>query len=78
MADLITKMKSELHKQLADWLNFDLPEEGTEDYSTWQSHAMEIDDIRSFSDIYDYLGGDDDRADEFFSMFGINDFKSKL
>ena len=78
MKDVIDKMKAELLSQLDEWLGFDIPEEGTEDYDTWQSRQMDIEDIRSFADVYSYLGGDEKRVKDFFENFGIKDYKSKL
>lgn len=71
-------MKAELLSQLDEWLGFDIPEEGTEDYDTWQSRQMDIENIRSFADVYNYLDGDEKRVKDFFENFGIKDYKSKL
>lgn len=78
MKEVIKKMKAELQSQLDEWLGFDIPEEGSEDYDTWQSRQMDIEDIQSFADVFDYLDGDEERATEFFESFGISDFQSKL
>ncbi len=75
MTNKLEEMKSALHSELSEWLGFDIPEEGSEDYDTWTSRASEIDDISSFRDVYGYLLEDDDRAEEFFASFGINDFR---
>lgn len=78
MNDVVEAMKAELFSQLNDWLGFDIPEEGTEDYDAWVSRQLAIKDIQDFSDVYDYLGGDDERAQDFFEGFGIKDYKSKF
>ena len=49
--ELITKMKSELLDEVAEWLGSDIPEENAEDYDDWQSRLMEIEDMRSFGDV---------------------------
>lgn len=64
--------------QLDEWVGFDIPEVGSEDYETWMSRRLEIEDIRNFADVYDYLGAEDERAEEFFESFGITNYKSKL
>lgn len=78
MKNVIEKMKAELLSQLNEWLGFDIPEEGTDDYSTWKSRQLEIEGIQNFSDVYDYLNTDDESAREFFEGFGIKDYKSQI
>lgn len=78
MKEVIKKMKAELQSQLDEWLGFDIPEEGSEDYDTWQARQMEIEDIQSFADVCNYLDGDDERAKEFFESFGVRNFESKI
>ncbi len=75
MKSKLEEMKSALHSELSEWLGFDVPDEDSDDYETWTSRASEIDDISSFRDVYEYLQGDDERAEEFFTSFGINDFR---
>ena len=71
-------MKVALLSQLSDWLGFDIPEDGTEDYDTWKARQLAIEDIQDFSDVYEYLQTDDESAQEFFEGFGIKDYKSKI
>ena len=78
MDDAIEAMKDQLLGELNEWLGFDIPEEGSEDYETWKSREQEIEAIEDLSDIYYYLGGDDERAKDFFEQFGIIDFQSKI
>ncbi len=73
--ELLEDMKLMLHAQLSEWLGSDIPDEGTDDYETWTSRAIEIDEISSFGDVYDYLQQDDERAQDFFTYFDIDDFK---
>lgn len=75
MTNQMDKMKSALHSELSEWLGFDIPDEGSEDYEVWVSRSMDIDDISCFRDVYEYLGEDDDRAEQFFALFGIDDFR---
>ena len=69
--ELITKMKSELLDEVAEWLGSDIPEENTEDYDDWQSRLMEIEDIRSFGDVKDYLENRGRDAGEFFEEWEV-------
>lgn len=78
MAALIDDMKKQLLAQLDEWLGFDVPEVGSEDYETWQSRLMDIEDIKTFSDVYEYLNCDEDSANEFFESFGVKNFKLKI
>ena len=70
MTNKVEQMKAALSSQLSEWLGFDIPDEGSEDYETWISRSNEIEEISSYHDIYEYLGGGD-RADEFFASYGI-------
>lgn len=46
-----------------EWIGFDIPDEGTEDYSTWTGLLMDVDEIRTFGDVIDFpLSGDDEAA----------------
>ncbi|MEW8441914.1 MAG: hypothetical protein AB2689_27520 [Candidatus Thiodiazotropha taylori] len=72
--DILDEMKQALRSQLDEWLSFDIPEENDDDYQVWQSRLSEIEAIESVSDVYHYLG-DDERALEFLSEFGIEDYE---
>ena len=78
MTNKLEEMNSQLHFELSEWLGSDIPEEGSEDYETWQSRANEIDDIKSYGDVYQYLRWEDEKAEEFFGMFGIDDFRTVI
>ena len=52
---LIEKMKTELLHDVSEWLGSEIPDEETEDYETWKEWLQEIEEIRSFADIYWYL-----------------------
>ena len=71
-------MKARLREGLTEWLGFDIPDEGTEDYQAWVSRAQEVEDISTYEDVYSYLGGDDELVDEFFRSFGIDNFRSVI
>lgn len=75
MIDKLMGMKSSLRAELSEWLGFDIPKEGSEDFEVWTSRADEIEEISSFRDIYEYFQEDDELAEEFFTSFGIIDFK---
>jgi hypothetical protein len=64
----IEKIKSSLRDRVEEWLGFDIPEEGTEDYATWMSKVDEVEDIVSIRDLVDYL--ESERIE--FSEFVIN------
>lgn len=78
MATTIERMKAQLRAGLTEWLGFDIPDEGTEDYQAWVSRAQEIDDISTFEDVYTYFSGNDEVAEDFFRSFGIDDFRSVI
>ncbi len=78
MEKTIESMKLTLLGELDEWVGFDVPDEGTEDYDAWQLRLQLIEDIESYADVYDYLNGDDERAKEFFEEHGISDFKSLI
>ena len=74
MDDPAEKLKIYLLAELDEWLGFDIPEEGDEDYDTWQFRLQTIEDIKSTQDVRDYLSGlGRDEADiaEFLSSFDI-------
>jgi len=75
MNNIIKEMKSALRSELSEWLGFDIPDEDDDDFETWTSRSAMIEDLSSFRDVYEYLGGDDQRAEEFFASFGINNFR---
>jgi hypothetical protein len=68
---LIEKMKTELLHDVSEWLGSELPDAGTEDYETWQEWLKEIDEIRSFGDIYEYLDARGRNIDEFFESWEV-------
>ena len=70
--DLLAECISDLNSQLQDWLGFDIPTEGTEDYEMWQMKISLIEQVESISDVYELCEGGDfnlpsvleDEADE--------------
>ena len=43
--NILADMKESLRYELKEWLGSDIPEEGDDDYETWQSRTDEIDAI---------------------------------
>jgi hypothetical protein len=78
MADKVRSMKRRLEEELSEWLGSDIPRKGTEDYETWKNREAEIRTIETYDDVYNYLGGNDELAREFFCDFGIKDFEAVL
>jgi len=64
---VIESMKNYLYQRVSDWLGFDIPDEGTDDYDTWQSMLLDIDDVRTIEDVRD-----------FFEARGMGDFEELL
>lgn len=70
--DLLSECISDLNSQLQEWLGFDIPAEGTEDYEIWQMKISLIEQVESISDVYELCEGGDfnlpsvlkDEADE--------------
>lgn len=78
MDETLKKMKIALHAELSEWVGFDIPKEGTEDYENWMSKLDQIEEISSFQDVYDYMSGNEERLEELFDEFGIVYFRSVL
>ena len=49
----------DLENQVQEWLGFDIPKEGTEDYETWQMKTSLIEQVESISDIHELCEGGD-------------------
>jgi hypothetical protein len=70
--DILAECISDLNSQLQEWLGFDIPTEGTEDYEIWQLKISLIEQVESISDVYELSEGGDfnlpsvleDEADE--------------
>ena len=52
-------------------LGFDLPDEGTEDYETWQSRAQELEGIESIEDVLGYAESYVPDLDSFLAEWGL-------
>jgi hypothetical protein len=57
--DLLAECISDLNSQLQEWLGFDIPAEGTEDYEIWQMKISLIEQVESISDVYELCEGGD-------------------
>lgn len=47
----VEDIKSELLGELDEWLGFDIPDEGTEDYAYWQERLHAINAIETLDDV---------------------------
>lgn len=54
-AEIIERMKSDLLGRVDEWVGMDIPEEGSEDYESWQFKLAEIDAIENIQDVVDYV-----------------------
>jgi len=51
----VEDIKSDLLGELDEWLGFDIPDEGTEDYAYWQERLHAINAIETLDDVLVYL-----------------------
>lgn len=51
----IDAMRRVFQHGVDEWLGFDIPDEGSEDYERWQSMLMDIEDIQNIGDVREYL-----------------------
>ena len=70
----IAAMRRGLREGLGEWLGFDIPEEGTEDFEIWRARKREIEAFETFADVYACLGHDADRATDFFCSLRYRGF----
>jgi hypothetical protein len=71
----LAEMKAGLRCIVDEWLGNDIPDEGDEDYDRWQMMLVDIDDVRSLSDVIAFLesrGRDDEGVNEFLAMFELD------
>ena len=71
MTDKLEEMRCVLRAELQEWLGFDIPSKGSEDHETWVSRSEMIEELQSYSDVYYYLNGDEERVTEFFASFDV-------
>lgn len=73
-------LKSRQRDKVSEWLGFDIPDEGTEDYDRWKSMLLDIDDIQDIESAETYLDiqGDslEDYIDDYLEMSGIQSVSS--
>jgi len=53
--DKLEIIKSELYSNVTEWVGFDIPSQGTDDYDMWQSMLLDIEDIKTIQDVVNYL-----------------------
>lgn len=64
--EILGSMKQGLLARVEEWLGMDIPDEGTEDYETWQSKLSGIGGIESIDDVIEYLEGEGCDVEDFF------------
>ena len=69
--DLVREIKESLSAKLDEWLGFDIPEEGTEDYEVWQERLAAIEAIERVEDVIAYAEGYLGDSDEFLLRWGL-------
>lgn len=72
MEKTLDHIRTSLREELSEWLGFDIPSVGDEDYEIWKSRAQEIEGISSIEEVFDYLSGlgrSDDAIYEFLNGF---------
>lgn len=52
---ILNLMKQSLRARIEEWIGFDIPDEGTEDYDRWQIMNDEVEGIASIDDVLSYL-----------------------
>ncbi len=58
-------MKRDLFARVDEWIGMDVPDEGTEDYESWQSKLVEIHSIENIHDVVDYVESEGFDLDDF-------------
>lgn len=53
-AKLVAKIKERFLAELDQWIGIDIPDEGTDDYDTWQSRLEQIEAIETIEDVHEY------------------------
>ena len=72
-AKLVSEIKDSLFAALDEWIGNDIPDEGTEDYETWQERFSAIEGIESIDDVITYAEEYVSDSDEFFREWGLSD-----
>lgn len=68
MSNRLENLRQGLSAQLDEWLGFDIPEEGDDDYDTWRWRQQMIREVQTVADVKEYLeiiGMDDEAIAEF-------------
>lgn len=70
-AQLIEDLKQHFLDGLSEWLGSDIPEEGDEDYDTWQSRLEQIERINTLDDALEYAEAYVGDLEEFRRSWGL-------
>ena len=68
---LVEDLKQHFLNDLSEWLGSDIPEEGDEDYDTWQSRLDEIESIITLDDALVYAEAYVGDLEEFRKAWGL-------
>ncbi len=70
---VIEQMKEQLHARISEWLGFDIPEEGTEDYERWNEMVEQVDAITNLDDVVSYIEEQGFDPEEFLAEWDVKD-----
>jgi hypothetical protein len=62
----IEKIRRALEYRIEEWVGFDTPNAGSEDYDQWLGMIQEVNDIVSIADVMSYLESNNIDTDDFF------------
>lgn len=65
--EIVDSMKHHLHGRVSEWLGNDIPDEGDEDFDTWQEKVASIYAIESIDDVVAYLEDEGIDEDDFYT-----------
>jgi hypothetical protein len=71
--ELIKEIRASLTAELEEWLGFDIPDEGEDDYDVWQERLAAIEAIENVEDVIAYAEGFVSDSDEFLRKWGLAD-----
>lgn len=69
---LVEEIKATLLSELDEWLGFDVPDEGSEDYKTWVGKSEAINQISSIEDVISYAEKYVSNSEEFLGKWGLS------
>ncbi|MEQ1634639.1 MAG: hypothetical protein ABL997_19835 [Planctomycetota bacterium] len=70
-AKLVAEIKERFLAELDQWIGIDIPDEGTDDYDTWQSRLEQIEAIEAMVDVLEYAESYAPDMDEFLEEWDL-------